>query len=122
MSHCCTQTKEKLFNDLTIFFKKALDALFSRDRHRQTIQEKRRRELILHRRHDIFIIFKFFSFFFLVFLFHRRRRRAIFHHLVVKFSFDFNSFNFENVQQLLIFNFEETKSILRCLRSFFQLN
>ena len=33
MSHCRIQVKEKLFNDLTIFFEKTLDALFFRDRH-----------------------------------------------------------------------------------------
>ena len=123
MSHYRTQKKEKLFNDLTIFFEKAFNALFSRDRHRQTTQKRHRFEFILHRRHDARIILKLLSLLLLlVFFLHRRHRRAIFHHLIVKLSLDFDSFDFENVQQLLIFNFEETKSILRCFRSFFRLS
>ena len=123
MSHYRIQIKEKLFNDLTIFSEKVFDALFSRDRHSQTIQEKRRLEFILHRRHDVRIILKFLSLLLLfVLFFYRRRRRAIFHHFVIKLSLDSDSFNFENVQQLLILNFKKTKSILRCFRSFFRLS
>ena len=65
-----------------------------------------------------FFHFFFFSFFF----FHRCRRCAIFHHFVVKFSFDFNSFDFENVQQLLIFSFKKTKLIFYCFRFLFRLS
>ena len=98
MSHYRTQVKKKLFNDLTIFSEKAFDVLSSHDRHHQTIQEKCRFEFILHRRHDARIILKLLLLLFLlVFLLHRRRRRAIFHHFVVKFSLNFNSFDFENV-------------------------
>ena len=64
----------------------------------------------------------FFHFFFFSFFLHCRCRRAIFYYFIVKFYLDFNSFDFENIQQLLIFSFEETKSIFRYLRSLFQLN
>ena len=64
----------------------------------------------------------FFHFFFLIFLFYRRRRRAIFHHFVVKFNLDFNSFDFENIQQLLIFSFKKTKLIFRYFRFLFRLS
>ena len=64
----------------------------------------------------------FFHFSLLILFLRRCRRRAIFYHFVVKFNFDSDSFDFENIQQLLIFNFKKIKLILYYFQFFFRLN
>ena len=106
-------------NFIFIFvFKRALNALFSNDRNRQTIHERFHFIFIFNYCSDVSFIFRFDFFSFR--LFHNFDCNV--NSFFKKFIFDFDTLCFKNIEQFLIFGFSEIESSFRCFRFFFKLN
>ena len=99
-------------------FKRALDALLSSDRNRQTIHKRFRFIFILNHYNGVNFILRLD--FFPLWFFHNSDRSV--NCFLKELIFDSDTFCFENIKQFFVLDFSEIESSFCCLCSLLELN